>query len=235
MSNDQLNAAFSRLATPLIADACVRLKVEFGAAPQGINALIPGSHIAGRALPVQHFGSVDIFLEAMVKAERGDILVINNQNRRDEGCIGDLTVLETRASGLAGIAVWGCSRDTEELRKIGFPVFTYGFYPAGPLRLDKRTPDALTAAYFGGFKVERRHIVFADADGVLFVPDDSIKKVLETAEAIYWTERLQAEKVVRGVTLKEQFRFKEYLAKRGKDEGYSFREHLRGMGGAIEE
>jgi regulator of RNase E activity RraA len=26
----------------------------------------------------------------------------------DEGCIGDLTVLEAKASGLGGIIVWGC-------------------------------------------------------------------------------------------------------------------------------
>jgi len=235
MTNAQIQTAFAELSTPLIADACVRLKVEFSAAPKGIQPVVYGSHIAGRALPVQHFGSVDIFLEAMLQAEPGDILVIDNGNRRDEGSIGDLTVLEARASGLAGIIVWGCSRDTAELRKIGFPVFTYGIYPAGPLRADKRTPDALTAAYFAGFKVERKHIVFADADGVLFVPDDNIDKALETAEGIFNTERKQAEKVIDGVTLKEQFRFSEYLTMREKNKEYSFREHLRKLGGAIEE
>jgi 4-hydroxy-4-methyl-2-oxoglutarate aldolase len=41
----------------------------------------------------------------MEKAEPGDVLVIDNGGRMDEGCIGDLTVLEAQASGLAGIAV----------------------------------------------------------------------------------------------------------------------------------
>ena len=53
--------------------------------------------IAGRALPAKHFGSVDIFLEAMMSAEQGDVLVIDNNGRADEGCIGDLTTLEARA------------------------------------------------------------------------------------------------------------------------------------------
>ncbi len=56
------------------------------------------SQIAGRALPVKHYGSVDIFLEAMGTAQPGDILVIDNERRMDEGCIGDLTALEAKAS-----------------------------------------------------------------------------------------------------------------------------------------
>jgi 4-hydroxy-4-methyl-2-oxoglutarate aldolase len=51
-------------------------------------------------LPVRHYGSVDIFLEAIGAAEPGDILVIDNGGRMDEACIGDLAVLEVQAFGL---------------------------------------------------------------------------------------------------------------------------------------
>jgi len=47
----------------------------------------------------------------MGTAEQGDILVIDNGGRLDEGCIGELTVLEAQASGLADIIVWGAHRD----------------------------------------------------------------------------------------------------------------------------
>lgn len=94
IDNHHLNNAFSELSTPLIADACLRLGIPIRVAPPGIHVLPEGSHIAGRVLPVRHYGSVDVFLEAMMLAQPGDVLVIDNGGRMNEGCIGDLTVLE---------------------------------------------------------------------------------------------------------------------------------------------
>jgi 4-hydroxy-4-methyl-2-oxoglutarate aldolase len=235
MNNQERSEAFSELSTPLIADACLRLKIPLRLAASGIRPLIMESHVAGRALPVRHYGSVDIFLEAMGTAQPGDIVVIDNERRMDEGCIGDLTALEAKASGLAGIIVWGCHRDTVELHQIGFPVFSYGAYPAGPQRLAARDPEALNSAQFGNFTVTREDIVFADADGVLFTPAQGLEEIFSTAQNIWKKERKQAQETQAGKKLREQLQFDEYLARRAADETYTFRQHLRGIGGAIEE
>jgi regulator of RNase E activity RraA len=235
MNNQQLHEKFSELSTPLVADACLRLKIPLRLAHSGIRPLTMESHIAGGVLPVRHYGSVDIFLEAMGAAQQGDILVIDNDGRTDEGCIGDLTVLEAQASGLAGMIVWGCHRDTVELYQIGLPVFSYGAYPAGPQRLDQRDSQALSSARFGNLTVTNNDSVFADADGVLFASAQDVDEILSTAYNIWKKERRQAQEIQSGKKLRHQLQFDEYLVRRSADATYTFRQHLRTIGGAIEE
>jgi 4-hydroxy-4-methyl-2-oxoglutarate aldolase len=235
VNNETLAEKFADLSTPLVADAAVRLKIPIRIASPGVAPVVPGLRVAGRALPARHFGSVDVFLEAMESAEAGDVLVIDNAGRRDEGCIGDLTALEAQACGLAGIVVWGTHRDTPELRQIGFPVWSYGSWPSGPQRLDPRDDAALRSARFGDFEVQKSDIVFADDDGCLFVAAASVEEMLGTARIIWQKERRQADTIKAGQTLRAQLRFAEYLEKRLAGPSYTFREHLRKLGGAIEE
>jgi 4-hydroxy-4-methyl-2-oxoglutarate aldolase len=235
MKAESLSNAFAELSTPLIADAALRLKIPLRICPPGIQPVMPDQRLAGPALPVRHFGSVDVFLDAMLAAQPGGVLVIDNDGRLDEGCIGDLIALEARNCGLAGIVVWGAHRDTTELQQIRLPIFSYGTCPSGPQRLDPRDSSALRSARFGNFLVEPGDFVFADDDGCVFVGAELAEDLLRVAHEIWQRERQQAETIKRGHSLREQLKFALYLEKRAGDSSYTFREHLRKISGAIEE
>jgi 4-hydroxy-4-methyl-2-oxoglutarate aldolase len=52
---------------------------------------------------------------------------------------------------------------------------------------------------------------------------------------IWQTEREQARRIRSGQSLRQQTAFDDYLAQRAADPSYTFRQHLRRIGGAIEE
>ena len=235
MDHTPLQKRFATLTTAHVADACIRAHVPVRCGPAALSAVVPGSRVAGRVAPARHAGSVDVFLEAFEEADEGDVLVVDNGGRIDEACVGDLVVLEAQAAGLGGVVVWGLHRDTADIRAIGLPVFSIGSVPTGPLRLDGRAGNALEAAAVGEWRVGRADVVFGDDDGVLFVPAGQAEELLTLAERIRDTEREQAERIRTGDTLRSQLRFGEYLARREQNPEFSFREHLRGIGGAIEE
>ncbi len=226
---------FRGLTTAHVADACLRTKVDVRCAPCDLRALRPSDVVVGRVRPARHYGSVDIFLEALEEGSPGEVLVVDNAGRRDEACVGDLIVLEAKLAGLAGMVVWGLHRDTQELFEIGLPVFSLGEYPTGPLRLDPRDAHALASARVGSWTVGADDVAMGDADGVVFLPAARAEEIAEAARAIRDTERAQAEKMRHGTSLRRQVRFSDFLARRAADPALTLREHLRRIGGAIEE
>lgn len=222
------------LPTAAVADACVRLKVP-ARAVTGLYGLMPGRIVAGPVLPVQHAGSVDVFFDALQGAKPGSVLCIDNGGRLDEGCIGDLTVLEAMHHGCVGILVDGAHRDTTALRQLSLPVWSRGRFPFGPLAARPRAKDALTTANLGGHKVTADDVVVLDEDGAVFVSATQAKPVWELAARIQKTELEQARLAKSGKPLCDQFQVRDYLAARAKDPTLGFRQHLRAIGKAIEE
>jgi regulator of RNase E activity RraA len=191
--------------------------------------------VAGHACPAKHAGSTDVFLEAIAQAGAGDVLVIDNVGRLDEGCIGDLVAGEAHAAKLAGIVVYGAHRDTAAIEAIGIPVWSLATCPAGPQEVRSRAAHALEAASLGGHvTVTRDDFVFADVDGVVVVSRVTLPRVVAAARGIATREGVQAARLMRGERLWAQLQVEAYVTRRQNDPAYTFRDHLKALGGAIE-
>lgn len=221
--------------TPFVVDACALLQLPIRLGPPHIKPLRPGMKVAGPACPAKHAGSTDVFLEAIAAGRPGDVLVIDNVGRLDEGCIGDLVAGEAHVAGLAGIVVYGAHRDTAAIEAIGIPVWSLGTCPAGPQELRSRSAHALEAASLGGHvTVTKDDFVLADVDGVAVISHADLARVVAAAREIATREQAQAERLLKGERLRDQLQLDAYVARRQSEPDFTFRDHIKSLGGAIE-
>lgn len=230
MSSHEVMKRFRQMSTPLVADAVIRLGLPAKIAPSGIRPLVVGWKIAGPASPVVLYGHADHVLECIYRSAEGDVVVLDNKGRSDQACFGDLAAYEARSQGLAGVVIWGRHRDSAELEEIGVPVFSYGTYPLGMQRTFAPVGDPFACCQFGEASVERGELVFADDDGVLFVPEEHIETVMSTAEEIRATEQAQVERIRAGTTLREQLQFDRYLREKKDNPTLTLGQYMKKMG-----
>lgn len=227
---DQLRS----LTGPHLADGCLRTGTPIRFAPAQVQGLTPQMECRGRAFPVRHVGSIDVFFEALERTSPGDVIVIDNAGRMDEACIGDIVLLEAAAAGVEAFVIWGLHRDSKELREIGFPVFSMGSLPTGPQRLHARPPDVFSRAVIGPHAITTDDIVVGDANGVLFLPSDRLADIVDAAISYRETEARQLLAMANGRTFRSQTRFSEYLSRRTVEPAYGFRQHLKDIEAAGE-
>ena len=195
--------ALSQIAAANISDAMANLSTM----DSGIQALT-GSRICGPACTaVTTTGDFLPVLKALHAAQRGDVLVIDNQGNPDTALWGEITSAEAQLKGLAGIVLDGLIRDIAEIREMGFPVFARGTTPrvAGRGSLG----EVNVAARCGGTVVHPGDIIVGDTDGVVVVPLRKAAAVLSRAQSIVDYEEVLRRQVAEGVSQVEIYNLDE--------------------------
>ena len=147
-----------------------------------IKPLADHFKIAGRALTVRlPDGENGAVLEAISKAGKGDILVIDAKGNTNRAVAGDFVMQLAQGVGVQGFVVDGVIRDLAAARAIDFPVFALGTTVAAG---NKHGGGGVgLPVSVGGVVVETGDYIIGDIDGVIVVPQRQVEAVIEAAES----------------------------------------------------
>jgi regulator of RNase E activity RraA len=120
--------------------------------------------------------------KALDMARPGDVVVVDAGGFADAAIVGGIMTRWAARRGIAGIVIWGAIRDSNEIRRLPFPVYACGVTHRGPY---KNGPGEINVpVVIAGMPVNPGDIIVGDADGVVAVPLASAERVLASAAAI---------------------------------------------------
>ena len=126
-------------------------------------------------------------LDAIDAAPPGSVYVMVLEDGLDYAGIGALMATAMKVRGLAGAVVDGSVRDTPQIRRIQFPVFSRGVAPSTTIN-HFRVAGVNVPVTCAGAKVNPGDIVAGDEDGVAVVPKAKAAEVLKKAQELDDTE-----------------------------------------------
>lgn len=157
---------------------------RIGALPARLKAAYLGARLVGTALPVLSPVGDNLWIQrAIYEASPGEVLVVATTSPEEYGYWGEVLSEAAKARELAGLVIDGGVRDTVELARVGFPVFSAAVCIRGTSK-DPASPGAVgQPVVIGGVRVERGDLIVADADGVVAIPAAQISEVLAASAA----------------------------------------------------
>lgn len=186
--------------------------------PPKLKPLDPAMVVAGRAMPVleadchgetvaatgerQPFGLMFEALDAL----RSNEVYICTGSSPNYALWGELMSTRAIRLGAAGAVLDGCSRDTRGILRLGFPTFSHGTY-AQDQRVRGRVIDFRCPIQFAnGVVVEPGDIVFGDVDGVVIIPRQQERGIIQAAlDKVRGENRVRAA-IEAGMSTVEAFR-----------------------------
>ncbi|MDQ6705448.1 MAG: RraA family protein [Acidobacteriota bacterium] len=126
-------------------------------------------------------------LDAIDAAPSGSVYVMVLEDGGDIAGIGGLMATAMKVRGLAGAVIDASVRDTPQIKKIQFPVFSMGIAPSTSVN-HYRFAGVNVPVTCAGAKVNPNDIIVADEDGVAVVPRAHAAEVLKRAQDLDDTE-----------------------------------------------
>ncbi|MCI6151765.1 MAG: RraA family protein [Fusobacterium perfoetens] len=179
--------------------------------PPQIKAMKKGQKIVGYAMPVL---MIDVFgpqekpfgrlTEALDQIEENEIYICTGGTQR---CAywGELLTTTAKYRGGVGAIINGYHRDTRQIEKIDWPVFSMGSY-AQDSGVRTQVINFRCTIEIGGVTIHNRDLIVADEDGVVVVPKEVEEKVIEEALEKIKGENKFVEAIKNGMSSTEAFK-----------------------------
>lgn len=171
-------AALAEFGSATVHEAMGRI----GYAGPRLRPIQQGARIAGTAITVSVAPGDNLMVHAAIEqAREGDVIVVVPISDSAFGFIGDLMATQMKARGVRGYVTTGGVRDTQELREMGFPVWTRHVSAQGTV---KDTAGSVNVpVILDDVEVRPGDIVVADDDGVTIVPRRRAEEALSASRA----------------------------------------------------
>lgn len=143
--------------------------------------------LCGPAFTVQCAPRDNLMLQtAIAYARPGDVIVVSAGAYEEAGSFGDVLANACQSKGLGGLVTDTGVRDTEDLRALGFPVFSRSVSIKGTVK--ETVGPMCEPVTVGGVLVRPGDVVRADADGVVVVRREDAAEVATLSQQRVDTE-----------------------------------------------
>lgn len=193
---DPLIDAFRLVEVSSVADAMEQLYGARNYMSHEIRPLSPAK-FAGPAVTVllkreehkEGSAALQGMLDAIDTAPSGSVyvMVLEGEDNADFAGVGGIMSTTMKHRGFAGAVVDGGVRDTPQVQRLQFPVFSRSVVPSTTVN-HFRFAGANIAVECAGVTVMPGDIIVADMDGVAVVPRARAEAILEKARELEWTE-----------------------------------------------
>ncbi len=191
---DPLSDGFTTVEVASVSDAMEQLYGQRAYMSHEMRPLAPAK-FAGPAVTVllkkeehkEGAAASQGMLDVIDAGKPGSVYVMVLEDGADYAGIGGLMATAMRYRGFAGAVIDGSVRDTPQIRKLQFPVFSRGVVPSTTIN-HYRVAGTNVPVTCAGVRVNPGDIVTADEDGVAVVPRARAAEVLKKSQDLDNTE-----------------------------------------------